>query len=121
MFVLMSYFLLMFYFSHMTFLCVVILFFFFSSRRRHTRFALVTGVQTCALPIYRLSPFWGAGLSWVRPVFDIRRSAPDNPPSEEIRHSGASRALRPTAAFPTCSFRRRGRTSRDRRASSRAR
>src|SRR3546814_1562049 len=29
------------------FLC----FFFFSSRRRHTRCALVTGVQTCALPI----------------------------------------------------------------------
>src|SRR3546814_19567339 len=28
-------------------------FFFFSSRRRHTRCALVTGVQTCALPIYR--------------------------------------------------------------------
>src|SRR3546814_18282587 len=26
-------------------------FFFFSSRRRHTRCALVTGVQTCALPI----------------------------------------------------------------------
>src|SRR3546814_5384156 len=25
--------------------------FFFSSRRRHTRCALVTGVQTCALPI----------------------------------------------------------------------
>src|SRR3546814_5763141 len=30
-------------------LCV----FFFSSRRRHTRCALVTGVQTCALPICR--------------------------------------------------------------------
>src|SRR3546814_10271363 len=30
----------------MVFLC-----FFFSSRRRHTRCALVTGVQTCALPI----------------------------------------------------------------------
>src|SRR3546814_4437210 len=29
------------------------LFFFFSSRRRHTRCALVTGVQTCALPIWR--------------------------------------------------------------------
>src|SRR3546814_2458883 len=29
------------------------LFFFFSSRRRHTICALVTGVQTCALPIYR--------------------------------------------------------------------
>src|SRR3546814_7693574 len=28
--------------------------FFFSSRRRHTRCALVTGVQTCALPICRL-------------------------------------------------------------------
>src|SRR3546814_5748777 len=34
--------------------CIYILlyvFFFFSSRRRHTRCALVTGVQTCALPI----------------------------------------------------------------------
>src|SRR3546814_1899490 len=49
------------------------LYFFFSSRRRHTRCALVTGVQTCALPIlaslrtsntihkliwYYLSPHW---------------------------------------------------------------
>src|SRR3546814_1242051 len=32
---------------------VVALYFFFSSRRRHTRCALVTGVQTCALPIFR--------------------------------------------------------------------
>src|SRR3546814_10442069 len=35
--------------------CVIVFvdvsFFFFSSRRRHTRCALVTGVQTCALPI----------------------------------------------------------------------
>src|SRR3546814_1880383 len=30
--------------------------FFFSSRRRHTRCALVTGVQTCALPISPLAP-----------------------------------------------------------------
>src|SRR3546814_2334587 len=29
-----------------------LLLFFFSSRRRHTRCALVTGVQTCALPIF---------------------------------------------------------------------
>src|SRR3546814_6931591 len=29
----------------------VLTFFFFSSRRRHTICALVTGVQTCALPI----------------------------------------------------------------------
>src|SRR3546814_5303147 len=33
------------------YVCVL---FFFSSRRRHTRCALVTGVQTCALPIYLL-------------------------------------------------------------------
>src|SRR3546814_9944596 len=32
----------------------MIFFFFFSSRRRHTRCALVTGVQTCALPISAL-------------------------------------------------------------------
>src|SRR3546814_3182314 len=31
--------------------CVDVVFF-FSSRRRHTRCALVTGVQTCALPIW---------------------------------------------------------------------
>src|SRR3546814_6056483 len=30
-------------------MCVILVF--FSSRRRHTRCALVTGVQTCALPI----------------------------------------------------------------------
>src|SRR3546814_6735249 len=34
------------------FLYMVRFFFFFSSRRRHTRCALVTGVQTCALPIF---------------------------------------------------------------------
>src|SRR3546814_16944393 len=37
-------------------MCIWLLFFFFSSRRRHTRCALVTGVQTCALPI-----FWATG------------------------------------------------------------
>src|SRR3546814_1306160 len=36
------------YYSHLSTQNV---FFFFSSRRRHTRCALVTGVQTCALPI----------------------------------------------------------------------
>src|SRR3546814_12582082 len=34
--------------------------FFFASRRRHTRCALVTGVQTCALPIFRPLA-WGDG------------------------------------------------------------
>src|SRR3546814_6297588 len=36
---------------------VLLFFFFFSSRRRHTRCALVTGVQTCALPISRFQGF----------------------------------------------------------------
>src|SRR3546814_4368657 len=33
--------------------------FLLSSRRRHTRCALVTGVQTCALPIFGLLPQCG--------------------------------------------------------------
>src|SRR3546814_4771565 len=36
-------------FLHCDYVCYIS--FFFSSRRRHTRCALVTGVQTCALPI----------------------------------------------------------------------
>src|SRR3546814_3219677 len=41
--------------------------FFLSSRRRHTRCALVTGVQTCALPIYidrnpQRVPVFGGGV-----------------------------------------------------------
>src|SRR3546814_1924522 len=36
------------------FVCGVFSVFFVSSRRRHTRCALVTGVQTCALPILLL-------------------------------------------------------------------
>src|SRR3546814_206424 len=35
---------------------IMYFYFFFSIRRRHTRFALVTGVQTCALPISALLP-----------------------------------------------------------------
>src|SRR3546814_743310 len=39
--------------SCLGFWCTILYcFFFFSSRRRHTRCALVTGVQTCALPIF---------------------------------------------------------------------
>src|SRR3546814_2356752 len=37
---------------------VVYYIFFFSSRRRHTRCALVTGVQTCALPICEINRGW---------------------------------------------------------------
>src|SRR3546814_10883767 len=46
-----------------------ILLFFFSSRRRHTRCALVTGVQTCALPISRQCRAEGSrGKKLVRPA-----------------------------------------------------
>src|SRR3546814_8095607 len=49
-------------------LCFLV-FVFFSSRRRHTRCALVTGVQTCALPIY-------SGRSWRL----LTLKPPDRPP-----------------------------------------
>src|SRR3546814_12167396 len=39
-------------------------YFFFSSRRRHTRCALVTGVQTCALPIFTLDDASGIDGEW---------------------------------------------------------
>src|SRR3546814_5150485 len=51
-------------------------FFFFSSRRRHTRCALVTGVQTCALPIYALQAA-AAFLQWGIAIRQQRR---------ELRH-----------------------------------
>src|SRR3546814_9231461 len=65
----------------MLFLCVVCVFF-FSSRRRHTSCALVTGVQTCALPIYtdRRSyhlellahpSAWMASVAWRYPQDDL--------------------------------------------------
>src|SRR3546814_2521947 len=42
---------------------VVFYIFFFSSRRRHTRCALVTGVQTCALPISWLTSAVGKAVA----------------------------------------------------------
>src|SRR3546814_8428687 len=53
-------------------LCFV---FFFSSRRRHTRCALVTGVQTCALPISRQLLTGGlAGRPSTRQLLTVRRA-----------------------------------------------
>src|SRR3546814_18103359 len=61
--------------------------FFFSSRRRNTIFALVTGVQTCALPIYvELHVHLGRGLPLIdggrigifeRQILYIMRDQPD--------------------------------------------
>src|SRR3546814_20450287 len=54
--------------------CVVLVLFFFSSRRRHTRCALVTGVQTCALPI---SSAWAAcDTANCHARFQLLRSSP---------------------------------------------
>src|SRR3546814_23719 len=53
--------------------------FFFSSRRRHTRCALVTGVQTCALPI---------------PLSDALRLRIYGGPGRVLRKSGAWRMRR---------------------------
>src|SRR3546814_4905539 len=52
---------------------------FFSSRRRHTRCALVTGVQTCALPIFLPKYFPGdvRDPDWDVPV-QIVTSGPDS-------------------------------------------
>src|SRR3546814_3835408 len=47
-------------------LFLVVFFFFFSSRRRHTRCALVTGVQTCALPICMTEPGAGSDLQGMK-------------------------------------------------------
>src|SRR3546814_9628879 len=58
-------------------------FFFFSSRRRHTRCALVTGVQTCALPISS-TPTLGGGRR--RLHRGARHPAPDR---ERLRLDGA--------------------------------
>src|SRR3546814_3644362 len=62
--------------------------FFFSSRRRHTRCALVTGVQTCALPIYRGNK--RLALSHVPSSLPVRRLA-DCP----VRGGGRARRGRP--------------------------
>src|SRR3546814_16809479 len=46
--------------------------FFFSSRRRHTRCALVTGVQTCALPILDLPEPLGPIMACTSPASIVR-------------------------------------------------
>src|SRR3546814_1532899 len=90
-------------------LLVSFFFFFFSSRRRHTRCALVTGVQTCALPISapatcccrtdrlcrspRPSPFQArAGVPFSRQKWDSRFRGNDDTES-------ACRAVRQCAVF----------------------
>src|SRR3546814_1570221 len=78
--------------------------FFFSSRRRHTRCALVTGVQTCALPIsgrlgnalYGTNPDTdgGAGRGGDDAGHDLLGHVGDIPvPAAEIQHAGTAPRL----------------------------
>src|SRR3546814_9060237 len=66
------------------------LFFFFSSKRRHTRCALVTGVQTCALPILPRTSITG-------------RSAAKPAASAAARTPSDSRSLSTWTALPQLS------------------
>src|SRR3546814_1399056 len=50
--------------------------FFFSSRRRHTRCALVTGVQTCALPICVINMTKTLAVEWGRHGITVNAVAP---------------------------------------------
>src|SRR3546814_7337614 len=76
-------------------MCIVEMFFFFSSRRRHTRCALVTGVQTCALPIYlRARPVRSrTDHRVVRHVLALERSHAQAAPHERPAQSGGDDAL----------------------------
>src|SRR3546814_7933417 len=61
----------------------VLVIFFCSSRIRHTRCALVTGVQTCALPIYPRAGRPG------RPIADCSGAADHDPCADrEVAHDG---------------------------------
>src|SRR3546814_8462540 len=51
--------------------------FFFSSRRRHTRCALVTGVQTCALPILDVNESYINRVRSGQPVTAVLDAYPD--------------------------------------------
>src|SRR3546814_3950954 len=79
----------------------VVVLFFFSSRRRHTRCALVTGVQTCALPILSRPldppPAREAAIERVaEPVDDITRERQAEPfivdPAQHIAYRDEHRA-----------------------------
>src|SRR5881394_288623 len=58
-------------------MCLYRFFFFFSSRRRHTRLDGVTGVQTCALPIWTFASDWKPFPVWAwEPMFQPALSGP---------------------------------------------
>src|SRR3546814_9651608 len=73
--------------------------FFFSSRRRHTRCALVTGVQTCALPIcWRLEPDLANTLRRMGERGDIIRTMQRELTSRNLDRAAADRVIYDPAA-----------------------
>src|SRR3546814_20951363 len=72
--------------------------FFFSSRRRHTRCALVTGVQTCALPIFEApkpaaeppKPAATAGVGFAVQIGAFSNTAQAIAKRDELRAAGFS-------------------------------
>src|SRR3546814_1751162 len=85
----------------------MLVFVFFSSRRRHTRCALVTGVQTCALPIcfgnemtVPITPLRPSGLDATAAFVDENRyhqarTWPFERDGNRLLLSGASRRVAP--------------------------
>src|SRR3546814_3914452 len=71
--------------GYVIFVLLSVVFFFFSSRRRHTRCALVTGVQTCALPIW--------GLAYPRHARPTPSSSPDRRRSPTMPSVGEIRIV----------------------------
>src|SRR3546814_11802360 len=85
----------------------IAVFFFFSSRRRHTRCALVTGVQTCALPIsienaLRKFAWDNYGMDGVSYALDADPDAQEWVPdlATKIRTAIASQSVDPAPALP---------------------
>src|SRR3546814_2292776 len=66
--------------------------FFFSSRRRHTRCALVTGVQTCALPIYAAAPGFARRKAAIYATCFVNYNSPDIGVAAQkiLAHNGVS-------------------------------
>src|SRR3546814_1348225 len=79
---------LLFIFTVLSIVYFLFLWFFFSSRRRHTRCALVTGVQTCALPISmaEITRFYDVLLSRSEAILDHVETFPlDAMPAPTLR------------------------------------
>src|SRR3546814_18648592 len=79
--------------------------FFFSSRRRHTRCALVTGVQTCSLPISCADLESISPLATVYSLAVINRQAqvkPDSASAECKAHNGCRAGGHPDGKAGKC-------------------